>query len=91
MPVIVCQAASPTLAGWPSVRIIKTDQAKANLIMQGETVAQAVRPLRAGGYLFDYEFDPISAFRIDRDRYPIKIEEDVQTRVAAVHKLRLII
>jgi hypothetical protein len=68
MTVIMGRATPPRLARWPSMRIIKADQASASFIVKGQTVAQSVRPFRTWRHLFDNKLDPIFASRIGCDR-----------------------
>jgi hypothetical protein len=74
----------PALPRRPGMRIVKADQANASLIMQREGAAQSVRPFRGCRHLSDNEFDPKSAFHIRRNGYTVKVEEDIQTRVASI-------
>ncbi|MFC0808527.1 hypothetical protein ACFHWW_24180 [Ensifer sp. P24N7] len=57
--------------------IIESDNALARLIMQGETVIQAMRLALVGFHAFHYELDAIMSVRIDEERFTVQSQKGI--------------
>jgi hypothetical protein len=73
------------------MRIVESDQASTGFVVQSEAVAQALRALRTGRHALDHKPDHIFAFCIDCKHLPIKVEEDIEARIACTHQNYVII
>jgi hypothetical protein len=73
------------------MRIVEADQTSTRFVVQSEAVAQSLRALRTGRHTPDHEPDHIFAFCIDRKYLPIKVEEDIEARIACTHQNYVII
>jgi hypothetical protein len=73
------------------MRIVEADQSSTGFVVQSEAVAQALRALRTRWHARDHEPDHVFAFCIDRKHLPIKVEEDIEARIALIHQNNVII
>ena len=70
------------------VGIVEPDQTLALRAMQGERVVDAMRLLRRHRHPRDDEADPMAAFRIDDEHLTVKVEQNIQGRVARLRHIR---
>jgi hypothetical protein len=68
------------------MRIVEADQTSTGFVVQSETIAQALRALRTGRHALDREPDDVFAFGLDRKHLPIKFKQQVEARIAAIHR-----
>jgi hypothetical protein len=91
VPMIVHRVSASPFRPGGRMRIVEANQTITGSVVQSETVAQALRALRTGQNALDHEPDHVFAFCIDRKHFSIKVKQDIEARIAAIHQNYVII
>ena len=78
MPVIHCHPSSLSLPGRRGVSIVEADQARTAAVMQGETVAKPMRPLRRRLHPFDDKPHDVVAACTGSEGVAIEVQQDIE-------------
>lgn len=63
------------------MRIVEPDQSRTVLVMEGERIAQAVRPRLRHFRPLDLELDPVTARWIDEEDFAVEAKQRIKARI----------